>query len=128
MDNNQRQQEMVENYIQAYNTFDIKGILRDLHDEVWFENVSEGVVNLTTHGIEEFTKQAESAKKLFDKREQRIISIQSTEHTVEVQIDYTGTLATDLPGGLKKGDTINMNGKSTFVFKAGKISHIKDES
>lgn len=128
MGNNQRQQEMVENYINSYNKFDTEGMLNDLHEDIRFENISNGEVNLTTQGIEEFKNQAESAKKIFKKREQKIISIQSDRDTVEVQIDYTGILANDLPNGLKKGDTIKMSGKSTFVFKNSKIIHITDES
>jgi hypothetical protein len=102
MNSNQRKQEIVENYIQAYNHFDIKGMLHDLHNDIQFENISNGQANLTTHGIEEFRNQAESAKKLFKKREQKITTIKSNLNSVEVQIDYTGILAVDLPDGLKK--------------------------
>ena len=128
MDHHQSPQRIVENYIKAYNSFDTNGMLRDLHDEVLFENISHGQTTLTTHGIEAFKNQAESASKLFQKREQKITSMTTDGDTIEVQIEYTGIVANDLPNGLKAGDTINLTGKSTFVLKEGKISHIKDES
>ncbi len=128
MENSQDYQEIVMHYIHAYNNFNIRGMLKDLHQDILFENVSEGRVNLKTQGIAAFEKQAESAKSIFQKREQQVTNIQANGNTVKVQIDYTGILAVDLPNGLKAGDTINMVGKSTFIFREGKIFQITDES
>ena len=126
MDRNQSQKEIVERYIEAYNNFDINVMLENLASDVQFENISDGEINLAIHGIEEFRVQAESAKTLFKERAQNIVSLQSMQNRVEVQIAYTGVLAKDLSNGLKKGDIINLNGKSTFIFTGGKISHIAD--
>lgn len=54
-------QKVIENYIQAYNQFDIEGMLTDLHEDVVFENISEGILTLRTEGIDEFHTQAEKA-------------------------------------------------------------------
>ena len=65
-------QRIIENYIDAYNSFDIDRVLSDIHDDIKFENIPNGEINLTTNGIEEFRSQAEQAKQLFKERNQQI--------------------------------------------------------
>ena len=47
MNINQTRKEIIENYIHSYNSFDIEGMLGDLHEDVKFENISNGQVNLS---------------------------------------------------------------------------------
>jgi hypothetical protein len=47
---------------------------------------------------------------------------------VNVEINFRGILAIDLHGGLKSGETLAMNGKSTYVFKDSFIILLVDES
>lgn len=61
-------QKIIENYIDAYNIFDIDRMLSNMHDDIKFENISNGGINLTTNGIEAFKSQAEQAKQLFKER------------------------------------------------------------
>ena len=58
-------QKIIENYIDAYNSFDIDRMLLDMHDDIKFENTSNGEINLTTNGIAELRNQAELARHLF---------------------------------------------------------------
>ncbi len=124
----QHQQEMVEHYIKAYNAFDTEAMVQDLHPEVYFENSAGGEVNLETRGVEAFKIQADQAKHIFLNREQHVAGMYWEENSLIVHIKYTGTLAVDLPQGLKAGDTLQLVGKSIFEFKEGKIFHIRDES
>jgi hypothetical protein len=119
---------IIENYIQAYNQFDINGMLSDMHDEVRFENISNGEITLSTKGIIELRNQAEQAKKIFKEREQKITNITFYEDEVEVAIDYSGILAVDIPNGPKAGDKIELKGKSIFRFENDKIIELKDIS
>ncbi|MEN7551084.1 nuclear transport factor 2 family protein [Rapidithrix thailandica] len=121
-------QKAVENYIKAYNSFDIEGMLRDLHPNVVFKNISNGEVNLTTEGKEAFQKQAKQAKNLFREREQSIRNIQFDDKQVTLEIDYKGVLAVDLPNGMKAGDTLALKGKTIFRFEEDKIVSIEDIS
>lgn len=127
---NEKAKEIIENYIRAYNNFEIEGMLKDLDEEVVFQNISGGRVNMTTNGIEAFKKQAEEAKQYFKEREQTIKRLQFYENPAEAvaEIDYKGVLATELPGGLKAGDSINLQGKSVFKFRNNKITEITDIS
>ncbi|QNH62661.1 nuclear transport factor 2 family protein [Hymenobacter sediminicola] len=119
---------LVIDYIEAYNRFDVAGMLAPLHDEVIFRNVTGGEVSLTIHGKAEFQVQAEQARQYFSQREQRVTNWQITDNHVEVLIDYSAVAAIDLPNGLKAGDTLQLQGKSVFLFSAGKISAIDDIS
>ncbi|UZR94191.1 nuclear transport factor 2 family protein [Chondrinema litorale] len=128
MDATPTKKEMIENYIQGYNSFDVKVMLRDLHHDVVFKNIANGEVTLETEGFEAFKNQAEQAKSFFTEREQKIMSFDEKEDYIEIAIDYTGKLAIDLPDGLKIGDTLNLKGKSVFHFKDDKIITIQDIS
>jgi hypothetical protein len=128
MDKYQRQQKSIENYISAYNNFDVEGMLRDLHPEIRFKNISNGETNLSLKGIKAFQQQAEQALSLFSQRKQQIQHITFHQETVEVGIAYQGILASDLPNGMKAGDKIELIGKSIFRFQNDKIIEIQDIS
>ncbi|MEM8966856.1 MAG: nuclear transport factor 2 family protein [Bacteroidota bacterium] len=119
---------IINDYVEAYNNFDVSGMVRHLDDSIVFQNVSEGEVTMELEGIEAFKLQAEQATILFKSRKQTINHIQITDNTAEVTIDYFGVLAQDLPNGLKAGDTIQLQGKSVFSFKGDKIVKLRDES
>lgn len=124
----QTRQRVIENYIAAYNRFDIEGMLENLHSEIEFQNISNGETNLSIKGIDQFSVQAESAEKLFSQREQKITNILFEGDKAEVEIDYSAVLAEDLPNGLKKDAKIELKGKSIFTFRDGKIIGIQDIS
>ena len=121
-------QKIIENYIKSYNSFDIKGMVKDLDEDVIFENISNGNVDLRTEGLDDFKKQAESAVQYFEQRNQTIQSWHFDVERVSIDIDYKAILAVDLPNGLKKGETLVLKGKSEFEFKNGKIIQITDRS
>ena len=120
--------QLVEAYIEAYNRFDVDGMLAPLHEGVVFRNVSNGEVNLTTSGKESFRRQAEQATHYFSQREQRVTNWQLNDQQVEVAIAYTAVAAIAFPNGLQPGDTLQMQGKSIFEFAYGKIISIEDIS
>ena len=122
------QKTAIDNYIQSYNTFDIEGMIKELHENIVFENKTNGEVTLTTKGIKEFKKQAEAAKEYFKNRQQVVTSYKFSDNNVTVEIDYKAVLAIDLPNGMKAGDTLKLKGQSVFVFKDEKIISIKDKS
>jgi hypothetical protein len=54
MQENDNRLAAIESYIRAYNGFDVEKMLSNLHENIEFENVSNGEVNLRTDGIAEF--------------------------------------------------------------------------
>jgi ketosteroid isomerase-like protein len=114
--------------IRAYNAFDIDRMLEVLSDQVVFENFSNGELTQRLEGKEAFKVQAEKAATLFSQREQVPVSWQEDGDTVTVEISYFGVLADDLPNGMKAGETVNLEGKSTFRIAEDKIVLIRDES
>jgi ketosteroid isomerase-like protein len=121
-------QQLIEQYIQAYNNMDVEGMLATLHPDIVFQNISEGEINLSTQGMAAFRSQAEQAVQIFSKRTQTITGIHIDNNEAHVQISYSGTIARDLPNGWKAGDPIAMKGKSVFRFKDGQIISITDIS
>lgn len=119
---------LVENYVRAYNDFDVEGMLANLHDEIIFKNISNGEPTLELAGIEAFRKQAQQAADIFAEREQKIEKMIFSEDVCEIDIAYRAKLAADLPNGLKAGDEIKLRGKSIFRFAGGRIYEIHDIS
>ena len=124
----EQQKNIIENYVNSYNEFDINGMIINLDKDVVFENISNGKMDLKTVGIKKFKEQAELAKQYFKERKQTIESWDFQGQKVIIDIDYKAILAIDLPNGMKSGDTLELKGQSEFLFKDYKIIEIKDKS
>jgi hypothetical protein len=106
----------------------MEGMLMDLHKDVVFENISEGILTLRTEGIDEFQTQAEKAITYFSQREQMIKNWDIQLDKVVIDIEFKAILATDLPNGMKQGDILQISGQSEFVFEEDKIIRIVDKA
>lgn len=123
-----KREEIIKNYVNAYNEFDVPGMVAAFHDDIVFENVQGGETNLSLKGIDAFTQQAESAKSFFSSRRQTIKSFKHHGDETEIDIDYHAVLAIDFPNGLKKGEELNLQGRSVFTFYGNKIVKLTDIS
>lgn len=119
-------EKIVNNYIDAYNNFDIERMLVNLDENIKFENISDGVTNMTIQGLTAFKEQAEQAQNLFITRTQTIKSWAHQDNLTEIEIEYNAVLAIDLPNGLKKGENFSLQGKSIFKFSGSKIIELMD--
>ncbi|WP_430113991.1 nuclear transport factor 2 family protein [Peribacillus frigoritolerans] len=124
----EKSKKIIENYIMAYNSFDIERMVKLLHKEIMFRNFTNGEMNTEIRGIQEFKELAEKSSKIFSSRRQTVIDYNAIEDKAEVQIEYEAILAVDLPNGLNSGDKIQLKGKSIFGLNEGKISLIEDYS
>ncbi|UJP66037.1 nuclear transport factor 2 family protein [Mongoliitalea daihaiensis] len=121
-------QTLIENYVKAYNSMDITSMLMSLHHDIVFENYSKGVLMLRLEGIQAFEIQSEKACTFFTWRKQTIKDWQISDDKIMITIDYQAELAMDFSNSMKAGDLLKLSGTSTFQFKDGLISYIKDES
>ncbi|WP_090112228.1 nuclear transport factor 2 family protein [Cohnella sp. OV330] len=119
---------VIEKYLEAYNSFEIERMVELLHKDILFRNISNGETTTETRGIQAFRELAEQSSTMFSSRRQTITDYNVTNDKVEVGIDYEGILAMDFPNGLKRGDKLQLKGKSTFGMKEGKILLIEDYS
>lgn len=119
---------IIKNYIEGYNQFNIDKMVYAFDDNIIFENIQNDKTNMSLNGIVEFRLQAEQAIAYFSKREQKIKSFNHTEKTTEIEIDYEAVLGMDFPNGLKKGQQLNLIGKSVFEFEGNKIVKLTDIS
>lgn len=116
----QTKTEIIKDFINAYNSFDINAMIRTLHPEVIFKNIYGGEVTASTSGIKEFEKLAYQSASLFKQREQKIKILKEEGDIVSVEVDYNAILSA--------GNVINLRGKSEYLFKDGLIFSITDES
>ena len=119
---------LIKNYIDGYNQFDINKMVSDLDEDIVFENVTNGEMNMSFTGLKAFREQAEQAKYIFSERTQTIKSFVHQNDETEIIIEYRAILAMDLPNGLRKGDELNLRGKSIFKFLGEKIIRLTDIS
>ncbi|WP_298513790.1 hypothetical protein [uncultured Kordia sp.] len=126
----EKQIAIIQAYIDAYNNFDISGMMQNMQRDIIFENYDAEKRTLSTKGIEEFETQAKKAATLFSMRNQQIKGIQKNDakNTIEVSIKYQGIFAVDMTETLKKGTKITLEGKSIFYFFDQKINKIVDKS
>jgi ketosteroid isomerase-like protein len=119
---------MVENYIAAYNGMDGEGMVKDLSENVVFENIARNKVTMRLEGKAAFKAQVETALSYFSERKQTIRSWEFGDESLYVDIDYWAILAVDFPNGPKAGEQLRMRGRSEFSFENGKIKRIRDLS
>lgn len=119
---------LIDRYLDAYNAFDVDGMMAVLHPDVEFRNVAGGEVNASASGAAAFREMADQATALFTARHQRITSFDASGPGATIGVDYEGVLASDLPNGFKAGETLRLSGRSEFSFADGKIVLIRDIS
>lgn len=119
---------IIQDYVDAYNAFDIDKMVADLDENAKFVNISDGIVNMSLIGLNAFREQAEHSRNLFSTRSQTIKSFLHKEDETEIEIDYHGVLAIDLPDGPKKGEELRLQGRSVFRFSGNKIVELTDLS
>ena len=125
---NSEREKVIKNYIDGYNNFDIKKMFADFDKTIIFENIQNGQTNMTLTGLSALKEQAEQAKSYFSSRQQKIKSFVHNDDETEIEIDYSAILAMDFPNGLKKGEKLNLTGKSIFKFSENKVVKLTDMS
>ena len=121
-----KREEIIKNYVDGYNAFDIDKMVRDFNEAIIFKNINNDEVTMVLNGIVAFRKQAGQAKSYFESRLQTIKSFEHKGDTTEIEIDYIATLASDLPNGLKKGEQLELSGRSLFRFSDDQIVELID--
>lgn len=119
---------VVERYVAAYNAFDVDAMLALLTDDIHFENHAGGRLTAAANGIAAFRELAQYACTLFAAREQRIARLDTDGDRAVAAIDYSGTLAADVPGGLVAGAALELAGTTEFTFRDGLICKLVDRS
>ena len=119
---------LVDHYIEAYNCKNIDDMLKNVHPQVEFKNISAGVVNASANGVAELRTLAQQSLPLFSERHQKVESLELQGSMAVVTIAFRAVVAADLPNGLKKGQVLNLSGRSEFEFQDGAILKITDIS
>ncbi|UHG89779.1 nuclear transport factor 2 family protein [Spirosoma oryzicola] len=121
-------EETIQAYINAYNAKDIPALLALLDDQIFFENISNSSGITQTTSKQAFEQLALQSADYVAERKQVVRFMVVSATAAAVEIDYSATLATDLPNGLKAGDTIRLRGVSIFEMKHKKFTRISDYS
>ena len=121
-------EKIIQNYIDGYNKFDIDKMVTNFDNAIVFENIENGEKNMSIKGLAAFRQQAEKVTTYFTERTQTIKSYKHSDNSTEIEIDYNAVLSMDFPNGLKKGQKLQLSGKSIFVFAGDRITKLTDIS
>ncbi|WP_426285585.1 nuclear transport factor 2 family protein [Luteibacter sp. E-22] len=119
---------LIEAYLDAYNRFDIDGMLATLSDDVRFEHHSGGELSVATEGKVDFEKLARVGAAMFASRQQFVTELREVGDAVIADIQFHGEIADDIPDGPGAGTVIEMRGTSEFRFAGGKIVRVVDKA
>jgi hypothetical protein len=103
-------------------------MLVGVHLRVEFRKISGGAVNASTSGVAELRNRAHRSPSVFSGRQQVVESFEVQGYRAVAVIAYCAVVADDLPSGMKKGEVLNLSGRSEFEFLDGTISRITDIS
>ncbi|MEM1363242.1 MAG: nuclear transport factor 2 family protein [Pseudomonadota bacterium] len=115
-------------YLKAYNAKDVPAMVDCLSDDALFRNISEGAVTAETHGKQAFEALAEQGAAAFSERRQDVTNAITVADTTLMEVDFTATVAMDLPNGWKAGQTLRFSGRSAVILKNDKIISLIDEA
>jgi steroid delta-isomerase-like uncharacterized protein len=121
-------QDLIFEYIKAYNAKDVGTMLTFFDDACIFENISGGKVIVRTEGRAELDALARRSAEAFVTREQRVVSLTEGEGRIVAEIDYHAVLQADLSPELKAGSRLDLRGISVFEITEGKITRLSDYS
>lgn len=116
----------IDEYVMAYNSFDIEGMLKDIHENVKFRNIIGCDISPDLNGKNDLKIQLLQAKNMLKERELKITDQEFGDNWVENKVKFTGILAADVPKGPKEGEKMELKGRSIFHFKNRKIILIED--
>lgn len=119
---------IIDQYLQAYNNFNIDGMVKHLHPNVEFKNITGDEVNVYIQGLETLKMQAQDSTKLFKKREMKITKQTINGDVIINKIDFKAVFNIDIPNGPQSGELIKFKNESVFKFKGDKIISIADIS
>jgi len=119
--------ELMPDYIAAYNARDVERMLSYLAPGIRFTNLSDGNVTAAASGLDEFADLARAALGLFSSRHQAVRSSLSVAETTIAEIQYTATVAQDLPNGWQQGQQVHLTGLSLFEIKDAHIIRLVDQ-
>lgn len=123
-----RQEELINMYVSGYNAFNMKKMLSPLHSKIVFENHVKDELTMKLEGIKSFKKQAQKGFDIYSKRKQELLSMDHEEGKSTAIVNYSGTLKVDIGDQMKKGQVMNISGRSVFTFQDDRIIKLEDYS
>lgn len=115
------QKQIIESYLQACNDLNVGAIVSHVHDNLLFQNISNGEVTIETKGKAAFTEQAEMTKTFFQERMITPLAWKESDEVVIVDVDYKAILAISFSETLQPGDNFEVVGQMIFGFDSDKI-------
>ena len=121
-------QDVLREYIDAYNTKDVSAMLAFFDDACVFENISGGKITVRTEGKAKLEALARKSAQLFATREQKVVSVTEGQGRIVAEIAYHAVWQADLSPELKAGSRLDLRGISLFEFAGEKIIRLSDYS
>jgi len=123
---NEQLRTTIQNYIKAFNSFDVDNLIAQFADDAVYEVVSNLTEPVRCEGKAQLKELATKTKTFFSARNQEISNWIISDNKAAVEFVYTATVAQDLPNGLKAGQSLRLRGISVYEFEGDKIKRLMD--
>ena len=122
--------DVINRYLDAYETKDVSMLIDCLDEHVYFENVSNHAGQMSMEGRERFREVAEHSAGAFSARRQEVRDVIADQDNGRYAIEllFHGTLAVDMGDDMKAGTEIHLRGVSLMSVVGDKITRILDLS
>lgn len=120
--------QIVEQYLEYYNSFLIDEMLDLFTEDCVFQNISNTSDTMTCIGKNELKALASQTRSIFQTRQQTATNWIIAPEKIAIEINFTAVFATDLPNGVKQGQQCSLKGVSIYEFEGGKIKRLVDYS
>ena len=120
--------QIVEQYLEYYNSFLIDKMLDLFTEDCVFQNISNTSDTMTCIGKDELKALASQTRSIFQTRQQTATNWIIAPEKIAIEINFTAVFATDLPNGVKQGQQYSLQGVSIYEFEGEKIKRLVDYS
>lgn len=117
---------LIQRYLDAYQAFSLDRMLACLHEQVHFQYIANGSVQVSTEGKDAFRQLAEGSAGMFSARQQTVLQMRDENGVIHADIAFRGTLAQATPDGMPAGTEIQIQGRSEFRFQDGCILSVSE--
>lgn len=125
MSNNQLRN-IIENYIDAFNNYDIDKLVNQFTETGVYEVASNLTEPVICHGKEKIRELTTNTRAIFTSRTQQVTNWIINENKAAIEFNYVAIVTNDLPNGLKAGQKLALRGISIYEFENGKIKRLMD--
>jgi ketosteroid isomerase-like protein len=120
--------ELVQRYVESYNSNDVEGMLACCNDDVVFETIANPGGSIRLTGKNEMREVLMATTIAFRERRHQLISMIVDGERVAAETVFSGVAAAELGGNVRLGEHVSIRGATIFERRGAGLGRICDYS